>query len=329
MTAAEAARSAFLEKRVLHAENLPAEGARLDRFLADQPDFPSRAQLQRLIGEGRVLLNGRPAKASSKVRPGDRIEVELPDPIPDRALPEDIPLAILYEDEHLLVLDKPAGMLTHPYPGRMGGTLVNALLFHCRDLAGIGGKIKPGIVHRLDKLTSGVMVAAKNDAAHQGLAQQFKAHSLTRAYLALVHGRMEKERGTIQSVIGRHPRHRLKMTGRASRGKTAITHYQVKARYPDFTLVECRLETGRTHQIRVHLSEAGHPLVGDPLYGGGRQPPSRLTPAQHSALKHLKRQALHAYLLGFVHPVTGQRLEFTSEPPADFKAVLKALSQER
>ena len=317
-----------MEKRVLHAESLPAAGARLDSFLAEKPGFPSRTQLQRLIEEGRVRLNGRIAKAASKVRAGDSIEVELPDPTPDRAAPEDIPLTVLYEDEHLIVLDKPAGMLTHPYPGRMSGTLVNALLFHCRDLAGIGGKIKPGIVHRLDKLTSGVMVAAKSDAAHQGLAKQFKAHTLTRAYLALVHGQVEKERGTIQSLIGRNPRHRLKMTGRVSRGKLAITHFQVKARYPGFTLLECRLETGRTHQIRVHLSEAGHPLLGDPLYGQGRHPPNRLTPTQHSALKHLKRQALHAYLLGFIHPVTGRRLEFSSEPPADFKAVLKALGRE-
>ncbi len=317
-----------MEKRVIQAESLPVEGARLDSFLAGQPGLGSRTRLQHLIEEGRVSLNGKIVKASSKVRPGDRIEVELPDPTPDQALPEDIPLTILYEDEHLIVLDKPAGMLSHPYPGRMSGTLVNALLFHCRDLAGIGGKIKPGIVHRLDKLTSGVMIAAKSDAAHQGLAKQFKDHTLTRAYLALVHGKVEKERGTIQSLIGRNPRHRLKMTGRVSRGKTAITHFQVKARYPGFTLLECRLETGRTHQIRVHLSEAGHPLLGDPLYGHGRQPPSRLSPAQHSALKHLKRQALHAYLLGFIHPITGQRLEFSSEPPPDLKAVLKALRQE-
>jgi len=329
VTAANAARSASVERRVLHAENLPAEGDRLDSFLAGQPGFPSRAQLQRLIKEGRVSLNGKPAKAASKVRPGDRIEVELPDPVPDQALPEDIPLTILYEDAHLIVLVKPAGMLTHPYPGRMSGTLVNALLFHCGDLAGIGGKIKPGIVHRLDKLTSGVMIAAKSDAAHQGLAKQFKAHSLTRAYLALVYGSMDQESGTIRTIIGRNPRHRLKMTGRVSHGKTAITHYQVQARFPGFTLVECRLETGRTHQIRVHLSEAGHPLVGDALYGQGRQAPSRLTPAQHSALKHMKRQALHAYLLGFIHPITGERLEFSSEPPPDFKAVLQALRQEK
>jgi len=327
VSAGPAALKPSVEKRSIRVGQLPEQGIRLDVFLSGQPGLGSRTQLKRLIEQGRVRLNGRPAKAASKVRSQDRIEVELPEPAPATVEPEPIPLAILYEDEHLVVLDKPAGMLVHPYPGRLSGTLVNALLFHCRDLSGIGGQIKPGIVHRLDKLTSGVMVAAKTDAAHQGLARQFQAHTITRAYLALVHGTMDKERGTIQSLIGRNPRHRLKMTGRVRQGKMAVTHFVVQARYPGLTLLECRLETGRTHQIRVHLSEAGHPLVGDPLYGRGRQLPGGLSAAQHATLKHLKRQALHAYRLGFVHPKTGERLEFTSNPPSDLQAVLKALSQ--
>lgn len=313
------------EKRIFCAEPLTAESLRLDVFLSRQPGLGSRAWIQRLIEQGRVRLNGRPAKAASKVHAQDRIEVDLPEPEPAALQAEPIALSILYEDEHLVVLDKPAGMLVHPYPGRLSGTLVNALLFHCRDLSGIGGRIKPGIVHRLDKLTSGVMVAAKTDAAHQGLARQFKAHTISRAYLALVHGTVARERGTIQSLIGRNPRHRLKMTGRTQQGKMAVTHFQVKARYPGFSLLECRLETGRTHQIRVHLSEAGHPLVGDPLYGKGRALPGKLSLEQRAVLKHFHRQALHAYRLGFVHPITGQPLEFTSAPPADFQALLKIL----
>jgi 23S rRNA pseudouridine1911/1915/1917 synthase len=306
-----------------------ATGAeRLDAFLADQPDLGTRSYLKKLIEDGLVLVNGKRVKPAAKLRAGDEIEVRIPEPAPAWPEPEPIPLAILYEDDHLIVIDKPAGMIVHPVPQKTTGTLVNALLYHCHDLSGINGILKPGIVHRLDKLTSGVMLAAKTDLAHQGLARQFKDHTINRRYLALVHGVMERDAGSITSVISRHRRHRLKMTGRTGQGKTAITHWTVRKRYKYFTLLELRLETGRTHQIRVHLSEGGHPVVGDPLYGKGRQPPAKLGPVPRSAIRQLKRQALHAYILGFFHPATGEYLEFTSEPPADFRAVLSALELE-
>ncbi len=273
-------------------------------------------------------MNGKKVKPAAKLHPGDNVEVIVPDPEPDWPEPEPIALNVIYEDRHLIVIDKPAGLTVHPVAGKTRGTLVNALLHHCTDLSGIGGKLKPGIVHRLDKLTSGVMVAAKTDKAHTGLARQFKEHSVKRRYIALVHGSMEKDTGTITSPISRGRRYRLKMTGRAAQGKTAVTHWSVKKRYSFFNLVDCRLETGRTHQIRVHLSESGHPLVGDPLYGKGRQPPSRLGSAARSAVRHMKRQALHAYLLGFTHPVSGKYMQFTSEPPADILGLIRALEED-
>ncbi len=302
--------------------------SRLDAFLAEKTDLPTRSRVKMLIEDGLVLVNGRPAKPATRLHPDDQIEVRVPDPVPDWPEPESIPLHVLYEDKDIIVIDKPAGLIVHPVPQRMSGTLVNALLYHCHDLSGIGGILKPGIVHRLDKLTSGVMVAAKTDLAHQGLARQFREHSTNRRYLALVHGTMEKDSGTITSLISRHHRHRLKMTGSVSRGKTATTHWLVKKRYPYFTLLECRLETGRTHQIRVHLRESKHPVVSDPLYGKGYQAPAKISPALRSAIRQLKRQALHAYILGFVHPATDEYLEFTAEMPPDFRAVLKALEEE-
>jgi len=304
-----------------------SEPARLDSFLAQRPEFASRSQIKRLIEEGNVLLKGKPAKPSAKVKSGDEIEISLPPARPCAPQAEAIPLKILYEDEHLVVVDKPAGLTTHPTPGKMTDTLVNALLYHCKDLSGIGGVVKPGIVHRLDKLTSGVMVAAKTDRAHIGLSSQFKVHSIERAYYALVWGVMEKESGRIESLIGRNPRHRLKMTGRTEKGRLAITEWKVKKRFKHFTLVEARLFTGRTHQIRVHLTESGHPLVGDPLYGKGRNFSTRLAPEIQSALESIKRQALHAYKLGFIHPVTGEKLSFSSRVPDDIQAVIKTLEQ--
>jgi len=301
--------------------------SRLDRFLASRPEFVSRSQLKRLIEEGRVLLNSRPAKPAAKVKAGDVIDVFIPPPRPARPLPENIPLKILFEDKHLLVIDKPAGMTTHPAAGNLSGTLVNALLYHCQDLSGIGGELKPGIVHRLDKLTSGVMVAAKSDRAHIGLAGQFKEHSIERAYLALVWGQMPSESGRIESLIGRNPSHRLKMTGRTKKGRLAITEWLVKERFRHFTLLEARLFTGRTHQIRVHLTEAGHSLVGDPLYGRGRVLPPKLAPELKAALADWHRQALHAYKLGFVHPLTGEKLLFSSPLPADMQALVKIMEE--
>jgi len=300
---------------------------RLDSFLAGRPEFVSRSQIKRLIEDGHVLVNGRVVKPAAKVRPGDVIEVSIPAPKPAGPRPEAIPLQVLYEDKDLLVIDKPAGLVSHPAPGKMEGTLVNALLFHCKDLSGIGGELKPGIVHRLDKLTSGVMVVAKSDRAHLGLSEQFKAHSIERAYLALVWGVMEKNSGRMETLIGRNPAHRLKMTGRVSRGRVAITEWSVRERFRHFTLVEARLFTGRTHQVRVHFSEAGHPLAGDPLYGKGRAASQKLAPEVRDALAKIPRQALHAYKLGFIHPVTGGKMMFTSQPPADMAAVIKIMEE--
>jgi 23S rRNA pseudouridine1911/1915/1917 synthase len=301
------------------------EPVRADQFLADRPDMPSRSRLKRLFDDGLVRVNGRPAKPSVKLKNGDAVEVELPPAAPAELPAEPIPLDIIYQDRDLCVFDKPAGLLTHPTPNCRTGTLVNALLHHCHGLSGIGGQIKPGIVHRLDKLTSGVMVAAKTDAAHHGLAAQFKAHTIDRRYLALVHGEMENLSGRIESLIGRNPTHRLKMTGEAVRGRRAVTRYRVLARGHGFSLLECKLETGRTHQIRVHLSENRHPVVNDQLYGKGRGYPAGLSPPAHAALRHLKRQALHAYRLVFLHPVTGERMAFESPLPPDIGAVARAL----
>ncbi|MEM4239191.1 MAG: RluA family pseudouridine synthase [Nitrososphaerota archaeon] len=236
-------------------------------------------------------------------------------------------LRLLDEDEDLIVLDKPAGMMTHTVAEKISGTLVNALLYHCRDLSGIGGELKPGVVHRLDKLTSGVMVAAKSERAHLKLAEQFKRHSIERAYLALVWGNPKGDSGRIESRIARNPRQRLKMTGRRGMGKIAITEWRVKRRFKHFSLIECRLFTGRTHQIRVHLSEMGFPLVGDALYGKGRQASEKIAPEIRDALKDLNRQALHAYKLGFEHPVSGKWLSFNSPLPSELNMLIQLLEQ--
>lgn len=302
-------------------------GERLDCFLAGALSGLTRSQLKKLIDDGSVLLANRAAKAGEKLKTGTTIEVRLPPPRPTMALAEAIPLRILYEDSHLIVIDKPAGLVVHPAPGHAGGTLVNALLHHCHDLAGIGGELRPGIVHRLDKETSGVLVATKDDATHLDLARQFKAHSITRRYLALVHGSMAQQKGTIDQPIGRHPSQRQKMSGTTRSGRRAVTHWRVVRRYEEhrLTLLEMTLETGRTHQIRVHLSEMKFPIVGDPVYGN----PGRITTIADLELRRrlqkLKRQALHARLLGFIHPVTGQYLEFASPLPFDLAAVIDYL----
>lgn len=303
------------------------EPIRLDAFLARRPEFLSRSQIKRLIEQDRVLVNSRKAKPATKVKAGDRVQVSIPEARPAKPEPESIPLKIIYQDEHLAVIDKPAGLSTHPAPGKMTGTLVNALLYLIKDLSGIGGVLKPGIVHRLDKLTSGVMVIAKTDRGHIGLCSQFREHDIERAYLALVWGNMPKESGRIESLIGRNPAHRLKMTGRTGKGRLAITEWKLKKRFKHFALVECRLFTGRTHQIRVHMTEAGHPLVGDPLYGRRSALSQKLAPEVRSALQNLKRQALHAYKLGFVHPLTGQKMLFTSPLPDDMESVIKRLEE--
>ena len=271
-----------------------------------------------------MTLAGVRAKPSEQVAAGDVVTVLVPPPVPAQAQPEDLPLEVLYEDGALLVLVKAAGMVVHPAAGVRSGTLVNALLFHCHDLQGIGGTLRPGIVHRLDKGTTGVMVVAKSDAAYAGLAPQFKAHTILRRYLALVHGRVEEERGIIDTLYGRDPYNRLRFSTRVREGRRAVTHWEVAERHEGLTLVRLRLQTGRTHQIRVHMSESGHPLLGDATYGGATLSP-RVSTAAREAIRTLDHQLLHAFELGFVHPTTGETLHFSAPPPADFEAVLLRL----
>lgn len=302
---------------------------RIDRFLSDcLPDL-SRSQLKKIIDDGLVRLAGAPVKAGLKLKGGECIEVTLPAPTPVEAIPQEIPLNILYEDEHLIVIDKPAGLVVHPAVGHAQGTLVNALLHHCRDLAGIGGELRPGIVHRLDKDTSGVMVATKDDATHRHLAAQFKVHSIARKYLALVHGVPSSDLGTVDMPIGRHPVHRKKMTGKSRDGRRAVTHWRVIKRYESdrLSLVELTLETGRTHQIRVHFSEMNLPVVGDSVYGNAGRIKALPDPELREKLMQLKRQALHARLLGFVHPASGAYMEFSSPLPADIETIVAYLDE--
>jgi len=294
---------------------------RLDRALADAAPELSRARIQALMAEGAVSRDGQSlSDASAKAAPGVYM-IEIPPPAPAEPQPEAIALAVLYEDEHLIVVDKPAGMAAHPAPGSLTGTLVNALLAHCgASLSGIGGVARPGIVHRLDKDTSGVMVAAKTDAAHRGLAALFERHDIERVYLALTRGAPSQSAGDVATRIGRSPRDRKKMAVVTRGGREAVTHYRVQRRYgpdarPSAARIACQLETGRTHQIRVHLAHIGAPCLGDPLYGAGA-PPQAVKAAIAEA--GLTRQALHAAVLGFVHPITGEQLRFEADPPDDF-----------
>ncbi|RIL06521.1 MAG: RluA family pseudouridine synthase [Proteobacteria bacterium] len=291
-------------------------GRRLDAALAQLAGV-ARSQAARWIEEGRVRVDGAPARASLRVAAGSVVEASPRAPEPLAAVAEEIPLAILYEDADLVVIDKPAGLVVHPAPGHARGTLVNALLHHCRDLAGIGGVLRPGIVHRLDRGTSGVLVAAKNDAAHAALAAQFKQHSIERVYLALVRGTPGAEAGRVERAIGRHPRDRKRMSVRTRAGRAAATDWRVVRRYPrsGVALLEVRPATGRTHQIRVHLASSGLPIVADPVYGRGGE---RLG---------LERPALHAAVLGFSHPTTGERMRFEAPLPADFRAALDAAAR--
>jgi 23S rRNA pseudouridine1911/1915/1917 synthase len=301
-------------------------GVRLDRALADATGL-SRARVQGLIAEGRVEIAGQPAaSASLKVTAGTRFRITVPPAAEASAAPEDIPLVIAYEDAHLIVVDKPAGMVVHPAAGNPAGTLVNALLHHCAgQLSGIGGVARPGIVHRIDKDTSGLLVVAKTDAAHEGLAAQFAAHSVHRRYLAVCAGHPSPAEGTIDARIGRSDADRKKMTvlpKNSSRGKTAVTHYKVLERFESASLIECRLETGRTHQVRVHCASIGHALLGDPVYG---RTPKPLRPL----LERLgfARQALHAAELGFVHPASGEMLCFRAEIHRDMAELIDELER--
>ncbi|MDR6627367.1 23S rRNA pseudouridine1911/1915/1917 synthase [Caulobacter segnis] len=303
-------------------------GQRLDKALAALLPDLSRARLQALIAGGRLSMDGQPvADASRKARAGT-YALLVPPPIPADPEPEAIPLVVLYEDEHLIVVDKAAGMAAHPAPGSLTGTLVNALLHHCGDsLSGVGGVARPGIVHRLDKDTSGVMVAAKSDAAHKGLSALFSTHDIDRLYIALTRGAPSPPSGTITTRLGRSPGDRKKMAVLRSGGREAITHYRVEAAFgprdkPLAARVACRLETGRTHQIRVHMASKGSPCLGDPVYGAG-QPATAVREAIQAA--GLKRQALHAAVLGFVHPITGETLRFETPLPSEMAALQKAL----
>lgn len=300
-------------------------GQRLDAFLASALQDVSRAAVQRLVEEGQVLVDGESLRASVKLKGGESVQVTIPPPVAAVPLAENIPLTVLYEDKDLIVIDKPAGMIVHPGAGAGSGTLVNALLGHCHDLSGVGGEIRPGIVHRLDKGTSGVLVAAKNDIAHRGLAEQFAAHSIKRLYWALIYGSPAEDTGKISGIIGRHPTERLRLSGKARHGKQAVTNWRVLERFGPSSLVQLRLETGRTHQIRVHLTEANMPLLGDPLYPDGGRFNNLKDTRLKGMVNRLERQALHARVLGFIHPVSGQYLEFTSEPPQDFMELLEYL----
>ena len=298
------------------------DGRRLDQFLAATNQDLSRSQTKKLIDEGRVFLNDHPVKPSVHVRAGDQVSGTLPGPEPLLLKPEAIPLTILYEDPSIIVVDKASGMVVHPAPGNPSGTLVNALIHHCKDLQGINGVLRPGIVHRLDKETSGIMVIAKGDTAYHQLAKQFKNRTVEKVYLAIVRGRFSREEGTIDLAIGRHPTERKRMSTRTKRGRPAMTRWKVIERFDGLTFLEIFPKTGRTHQIRVHLSAMGHPVLGDPLYGGkgGSQ-----DPLIKECSRRLKRQALHAYRLGFTHPRTGERIEFSSSLPRDMEEVLECL----
>ena len=290
---------------------------RLDVFLARRAPSLSRSRVQRLIAEGAVRAGDRPVKASHRVREGETITCELAPVDECDVAPEDIPLSIIYEDPSLLVVDKPAGMVVHPAAGHHRGTLVHGMLFHCRDLSGIGGVMRPGIVHRLDKDTSGLLVAAKSDRAHQALTEQFKRRLVKKTYLALVYGDLKENQGLIDLPVGRHPQDRKKMSTQSRRGREASTRWRVRERYGAATLLEVDIETGRTHQIRVHLHAVGHPVVGDGVYGSARRANAVDDPAIRNALKGMKRQALHAARLSFGHPLTGELLAFSSPPPPD------------
>lgn len=295
------------EKRLLVPENEPE--VRLDLFLTRELEL-SRSMVGKIFKDEEVWVNEKLAKPSQRPIPGSQVRVVFEEPSKPSAVPQAIPLTILYEDEDLVVLDKPRGMVVHPAAGNPDGTLVNALLNHCGSMSSVGGVMRPGIVHRIDKDTSGILVVAKNDKAHLGLSKQFHDHTIERVYIALVHGIFKQSSGTISGPIGRHPVQR-KMMAIVANGRRAVTHYRVSEQLPKHAVIEARLETGRTHQIRVHLSHIGHPLVGDPVYGRkGEQYP-------------IEGQALHAAVLGFTHPVTGESLRFESAIPEELKRTIE------
>lgn len=287
-------------------------GERLDVFLSKQFNQMSRSHVQKIIDEKNVKVNGKICKNNYKLKYGDIVDMDVPEPKEMNIEPQDIKLDILYEDSDVIVVNKPQGMVVHPAAGIYSGTLVNALLYHCKDLSGINGVTRPGIVHRIDKDTSGVLVVAKNDLSHIKLSEQLKNHSMNRIYLALVEGIIKDDTGTIDKPLGRNPVERIKI-GIVKNGKRAVTHFKVIERFQGYTLIQCKLETGRTHQIRVHMASIGHPLVGDPVYGYKKQK------------FNIQGQMLHAKKLGFVHPTTEEYMEFEAPLPRDFHDVLSKL----
>ena len=287
---------------------------RIDKFLSAQLPEQSRSYLQKIIKEGSVLVNGSPVKASYRMDDQDEVTIDLPELKEPEIEAENIPLDILYEDDDLLMVNKPKGMVVHPSAGHTTGTLVNAVMYHCKeDLSGINGVMRPGIVHRIDKDTTGVLVICKNDKAHNFVAEQLKEHSITRKYRAIVNGVIKEDEGTVDAPIGRHPVDRKKMSINEKNGRRAVTHYRVLKRFSKYTYIECQLETGRTHQIRVHMASIHHPLVGDTVYGPEKSP------------FHLQGQTLHAGVLGFIHPRTGEYMEFTAPLPQYFTELLQKL----
>lgn len=292
-------------------------GLRIDKYLSSVNEQLSRSYIQKLLKSGLVLVDGKPVKASYQVDEGDVISLDIPEAVEPEIEPEDMDLDILYEDQDVILVNKPKGMVVHPAAGHYSHTLVNGLMYHCKDqLSGINGVMRPGIVHRIDMDTTGVIIACKNDMAHNSIATQLKEHSITRRYQAIVHGVLKDDTGTIEGPIGRHPTDRKKMSINYNNGKNAVTHYKVLKRFRQYTHVECRLETGRTHQIRVHMASIGHPLLGDLVYGPGKCP-----------IPGLQGQTLHAGILGFIHPRTGEYMEFTAPLPEYFTKLLNTLPE--
>lgn len=290
-----------------------AENERIDKYLTDYLKNHSRSFLQKLIKDGHVFVNGKAVRSNYRLRDEDRIELTVPEPLQTDILPEDLQLDIVFEDESVLVVNKPKGMVVHPSAGHASGTLVNGLMFHCGErLSGINGVLRPGIVHRIDMDTTGLLIVCKDDQSHNCIAAQLKEHLITRRYHALVKGRFRDMEGVIDAPVGRNPSNRLKMAVNEQNGKHAVTHYRVLEQFSSCAYIECRLETGRTHQIRVHMSSIGHPLIGDTLYGG-------------PAVKNVQGQMLHAKIIGFVHPKTGEYMEFDSELPGYFQEILERL----
>ena len=293
------------------------EGERLDKYVSILFPEQSRSFFQKLIKDGNVSVNDKVQKANYRLKTEDLVTVEIPDAVETQILPEDIPLDILYEDDDLLVVNKPKGMVVHPSAGHYSGTLVNAIMYHCKDsLSGINGEIRPGIVHRIDMDTTGSLIVCKTDMAHKVIAAQLKEHSITRKYHAIVHGNLKEDTGTVNAPIGRHPTDRKKMSTKAPNGRHAVTHYRVLERFGNFTYIECQLETGRTHQIRVHMSSIGHPILGDEIYGPAKCP------------YKLQGQTLHAKILGITHPSTGEYIEFDAPLPDYFKDLLNKLRKQ-